>query len=146
MLAAARLGAINMNRLWVSSQTKLAAVLLIIVLSACSGDTPTNETLQTAFAEGRSGVWVQATGEVVRQLGSTGAEQRFQVRISDELTIILLRDTRTASPVQAESGDRVTFHGRYDFHGGGGSVSQTHSDPSQPGGGGWIEVNGVREG
>ena len=135
-----------MNRLWTSSQTGMAAVLLAIALSGCGGDAQTNESLEAAFAEARSGVWIQASGEVVRQLGSTGPEQRFQVRISENLTIILLRDTRAASPVEAQSGDRVTFHGRYDFHGGGGSVSQTHADASQPGGGGWIEVNGVRQG
>ena len=134
-----------MNQPLKQSQKLIGAVCLAIALSACGSNAPSNEALQTAFADARSGVWIQASGEVVRQLGSTGAEQRFQVRIDEELTIILLRDTQAAAPVQAESGDRISFQGRYDFHGGGGTVSQTHPDASQPSGGGWIEVNGVRQ-
>jgi hypothetical protein len=88
---------------------------------------------------------VDGYGTVVRELGSTGAEQRFQVRIDDSLTIVLLRDTDAASPMTVSEGDRIRFHGRYDFHGGGGTVSGVHPDPDQPGGGGWVEVNGVRQ-
>ncbi len=121
------------------------ALLMAICLTACGGSESSNDGLESAFADGRSAVWVDGSGIVVRELGSTGAEQRFQVRISAELTVVLLRDTDAAPPVTAEQGDRIAFHGRYDFHGGGGTVSKTHPDPNQPGGGGWVEVNGVRQ-
>jgi len=121
------------------------ALMVAICLAACGGSESSNEGLESAFAEGRSAVWVDGYGTVVRELVSTGSEQRFQVRINDGLTIVLLRDTDAASPITASQGDRISFHGRYDFHGGGGTVSRIHPDPTQPGGGGWVEVNGVRQ-
>jgi hypothetical protein len=124
----------------------IALVAVVAIwLTACGGSETSNDGLESAFAEGRSAVWVDGYGTIVRELGSTGAEQRFQVRINDELTIVLLRDTDAASPITASQGDRIGFHGRYDFHGGGGTVSRVHPDPSQPGGGGWVELNGVRQ-
>jgi hypothetical protein len=129
-----------------SMVSRLLALGWIIMLFGCSGgSTPSNDRLEQAFAQGRSGVWISGHGTVVRELGGTSAEQRFQVRIGDELTIVLRRDIQAASRINVQPEDRLAFHGRYDFHGGGGTVSLTHPDPSQPGGGGWIEVNGVRQ-
>lgn len=126
--------------------TRLIPALLIALLVGCGGGTDTsNERLEQAFAEGRSGIWLSGHGTVVRELGATGDEQRFQVRINEDLTIVLRRNTAASSVVSVQPDDRLAFHGRYEFHGGGGTVSRTHPDPSQPGGGGWIEVNGVRQ-
>lgn len=126
--------------------TWLLAAALISLLVGCGGGSDTsNDRLEQAFAEGRSGIWLSGHGTVVRELGATGGEQRFQVRINQDLSIVLRRDTQTASGISVQPGDRLAFHGRYEFHGGGGTVSRTHPDPSQPGGGGWVEVNGVRQ-
>lgn len=126
--------------------SKLLLAAIIAMVAGCGGGTSaSNERLEQAFVEGRSGVWLSGQGTVVRELGTTGTEQRFQVRISDELTIVLRRDIEAASRINVEPEDRLTFHGRYDFHGGGGTISLTHPDARQPGGGGWIEVNGVRQ-
>lgn len=126
---------------------RLIVMTWLVMLVGCGGggSTTSNDRLEQAFQQGRSGVWLSGHGTVVRELGGTGAEQRFQVRVSDELTIVLRRDTQTASRISVQPEDRLSFHGRYDFHGGGGTVSMTHPDSSQPGGGGWIEVNGVRQ-
>ncbi|MFP4208605.1 MAG: DUF3465 domain-containing protein [Wenzhouxiangella sp.] len=120
-------------------------VLLVSALVGCGDAAPSNERLEQAFAQARTGVWLSGHGIVVRELAATGGEQRIQVRINDALSIVLHRDTRAAARLDTAPGDRLVFHGRYDFHGGGGSVSMTHSDPDQPGGGGWVKINGVRQ-
>lgn len=123
----------------------LMAALVLVGVGCSGGSGPSNERLEQAFADGRSGIWLSGHGILVRELGTTGSEQRFQVRISEDLSIVLKRDIEAASRISAQPEDRLSFHGRYEFHGGGGTVSRIHPDPSQPGGGGWIEVNGVRQ-
>lgn len=124
----------------------LLITAVVVAGVSCGGESETsNDRLERAFAEGRSGVWLSGHGIVVRELGTKGAEQRVQVRVSDDLSVVVLRDTGAASRISMAAGDRLDFHGLYDFHGGGGTVSRTHPDPAQSGGGGWIKVNGVRQ-
>lgn len=118
----------------------------VVLLAACGGreDLPSNDALEAAFAQGRTGVWLSGHGSVVRELGGDDAIQRFQLRISDDLSIILVHRVGSAGRIPAERNDTLAFHGRYDFHGAGGALAMTHADPAQPGGGGWVEHRGVR--
>lgn len=125
----------------------LAGLLIAVVLSlaACGGESlPDNGPLEAAFAQGRTGVWVSGHGTVVRELGADANSQRFQLRVSDELSLVVRHNILNSGPVPLERGDTIAFHGRYEFHGGGGEIHLTHADPAQPGGGGWIEHRGVR--
>lgn len=120
-------------------------ISLALSLAACGGESlPDNAPLKEAFAQGRTGVWVSGHGTVLRELGGDASFQRFQLRVGDELSLVVRHQIGGAGPVPLERGDTIVFHGRYEFHGGGGEVHLTHADPSQPGGGGWIRHRGVR--
>lgn len=123
----------------------LIVVLVAMGVAACGGDElPDNSRLEAAFSEGRTGVWVSGHGTVVRSLGSDESSQRFLVRVSDDLSIVIRHRIGASGAIPADRGDVVQFQGRYEFHGGGGEVLLTHADPAQPGGGGWIVFNGQR--
>lgn len=123
----------------------LLLVLVAVYLAACGGESlPDNETLETAFAQGRTGVWLGGHGTVVRELVGDATSQRFQVRVSSGLSIVLRHNVQASGRVPAERGDTLAFHGLYEFHGGGGEISLTHADPNRPGGGGWIQHRGIR--
>ncbi len=123
----------------------LMGLLVALALAACGQDElPDNSRLEGAFAEGRTGIWVSGHGTVVRPLGSDAASQRFLLRISDDLSVVLRHQVGEAGPIPAERNDVIAFQGRYEFHGGGGEVILTHADPAQPGGGGWVVHQGQR--
>ena len=124
----------------------ICAFTIVGLLAGCGGgkDFPSNEALETAFAQGRTGVWLSGHGSVVRELGGDDATQRFQLRIGETFNVVLVHRVGSAGRIAAERGDILFFQGRYEFHGAGGEVSLTHGDAAQPGGGGWVEHRGVR--
>ena len=122
----------------------LFGLLAVVLLAGCGGgDLPGNEALESAFAQGRTGVWVSGHGTVVRELGGDAQVQRFQVRINSDFSLVVQHRVGRAGRVPAERGDILVFHGRYEFHGAGGELGLTHADPAQPGGGGWLRHRGV---
>jgi len=122
----------------------LAFGLILTVGCSSGGGMPSNDRLLSAFADGTTGLWVSGYGTIVRPLGSSGENQRFLVRVNGELSVVVRHQIGDLGPVPADSDDIIAFQGRYEFHGGGGEVILTHADASNPGGGGWIEFNGVR--
>lgn len=123
----------------------LIAVLVAMGVAGCGGDEiPDNTRLLEAFAEGRTGIWVSGHGTVIRPLGSDASNQRFLVRVNEDLSVVIRHRIGQAGELPADRGDVVQFQGRYEFHGGGGEILLTHSDPAQPGGGGWIILDGKR--
>jgi len=126
----------------------VATVFAFIVFSAtgCGGSDalPSNERLLSAFADGTTGVWVSGYGTVVRPLGSSADNQRFLVQVNGELSLVVRHQVGDQGPVPADRGDIIAFQGRYEFHGGGGELILTHADSGNPGGGGWIEYDGMR--
>jgi hypothetical protein len=123
----------------------LMGILVALALAGCGqDDLPDNSRLESAFTDGRTGIWVSGHGTVIRPLGSDATSQRFLLRISDDLSIVLRHQIGQSGPIPAERGDVIAFQGRYEFHGGGGEVILTHADAAQPGGGGWVTHQGTR--
>lgn len=124
----------------------LSAFAVVVMLAACggSGDLPDNRVLEEAFSQGRTGIWVSGHGTVVRELGGDASVQRFQVRVGSDLSLVVNHRVGASGRVPAERGDTIAFHGRYEYHGGGGELALTHADPAQPGGGGWIQHGRTR--
>lgn len=124
----------------------LSVLVAVLALSACGGrmELPSNDALEASFAQGRTGVWLSGHGTIVRELSADPSSQRFQVRINDELALVVHHRVGAAGRVPVERGDIIAFHGRYDFHGGGGELVFTYADPGQPGGGGWLQHGRVR--
>ena len=126
----------------------LVSLLVTLGGAGCGGnELPDNSRLLTAFEEGRTGVWVSGHGTIAQVLADeTGIgfpRQRFNVRVGDSLTVLVLHTMTESGRVPAQRGDTIAFAGRYDFSASGGFISLTHRDPSQPGSGGWIRHDGV---
>ena len=124
----------------------IALLAVIIVLAACGGGgaLPDNDALEDAFSQGRTGVWVSGHGTVVRELGGDAGTQRFQVRVSPGLSLVVHHRVGASGRIPVDRGDTIAFHGRYEFHGAGGQLALTHADPAQPGGGGWLRHRGLQ--
>lgn len=123
----------------------LMLALAVLLMPACAHDSlPSNDALEAAFTQGRSGVWVSGHGTVVRELGAEAGMQRFQVRINSDFNLVIHHRLGAAGRLPAARGDTLAFHGRYEFHGAGGELSLTHADPSQPGSGGWLRHGDIR--
>lgn len=134
---------------------KIAAPFIVIGMAlvlgqvtGCGDDSlPDNDRLERIFADGETGVWVSGHG-TVSQVPSdeTGASpsQRLVVRISDGLSVVVRHELEHSARVPAEKGDTVAFQGRYTWDGRGGLVAYTYAAEDQPGGGGWIELDGQR--
>ncbi|MCA1778196.1 MAG: DUF3465 domain-containing protein [Xanthomonadaceae bacterium] len=125
----------------------LPGLLVFASLAGCGGDSISNERLLDAFEDGRTSIWVSGQAPVSQILGDEGIggpHQRFVLRLNEGVTIIVRHSLQASERVPVERGDSVRFHGRYDWEASGGIISLTHSDPEQPGGGGWVEHKGVR--
>ncbi len=128
---------------------RVAFVLtLSFLLASCGGSSlPSNDRLIDAFQEGRTGIWVSGHGTVAQmpadELGNT-PRQRFAVRISPNLTVLVRHELDESLRVPAQRGDTLAFQGYYEWDGSGGTISRTFADASRAGGGGWIEHEGTR--
>ncbi|MFW5926435.1 MAG: DUF3465 domain-containing protein [Wenzhouxiangella sp.] len=107
---------------------------------------PDNERLVEAFENGRTGLWVSGHGTVSQVLSDEMLgfpRQRIMVQVTDSLRVMVQHSMLDSVRVPVERGDVIAFQGRYEFNGNGGNVTLTHSDPEQPGGGGWIRHAGI---
>ncbi len=129
-------------------------VVLVSLLVTLGGvgcganELPDNSRLLEAFEDGRTGVWVSGHGRIAQVLADETTtigfpRQRFNVRVEDQLTVMVQHSLTESGRVPAERGDTIAFQGRYEFNASGGTISHTHRDPSQPGSGGWIRHDGV---
>jgi len=128
--------------------------LILLLLSAlwlpgCGSDSSdlSNERLIASFVEGRTGIWVSGSGPVTQLLGDEaigGNFQRFVVRLNEEILLTVRHSLDNSERIPVERGDQVAFQGLYEWDARGGFVSGTHNDPSEPGGGGWVEHEGTR--
>ncbi len=127
----------------------LAGLLVTLGGVGCGADEmPDNTRLLEAFEQGRTGVWVSGHGRVAQVLADETTpigfpRQRFNVRVNDQLTVLVRHSMTESGPVPVQRGDTIAFHGRYEFDASGGTISLTHHDASQPGSGGWIRHEGV---
>jgi len=120
-----------------------------ILLTACGGGSAdvANDRLLEAFDQGRTDIWVSGQAPVSQILGDEafgGNFQRFSIRLSDDIQTTIRHSLDDSERIPVERGDLVTFQGLFDWNGAGGNIALTHSDPEQPGGGGWIEHKGIR--
>ena len=137
-----------MNTITLRANAILPALALASLLVACGGNSlPDNERLVEVFNEGQTGVWISGHGTVTQlppDDATPSPAQRIVVRINDNFTVVLRHALDHSERVPAEKGDTVAFQGRYEWDARGGLVSFTYADEDQPGGGGWIELEGTR--
>ena len=104
--------------------------------------------VEQAYAERRSGVWVEVDGRVKRLLADDNEgsrHQRFILRLSGGATILVSHNIDLAPRVEGLAvGDTVSLRGQYEWNERGGVVHWTHHDPGGRRPGGWIEHAGRR--
>lgn len=106
-----------------------------------------NALVAKLYAEHRSNVVVEVTGEVERTLRDDtqgSPHQRFVVRLSPKLTVLVAHNTGLAPRVPVHRGSVVRIRGEYEWSAQGGVLHWTHHDPQHRHQDGWIEFNGQR--
>ncbi|MEA2093096.1 MAG: DUF3465 domain-containing protein [Pseudomonadota bacterium] len=107
-------------------------------------DVPAAGAVETAYAEHRSGQWLEITGEVKRVLSDDNQgsrHQRFILKLDSGHTVLVAHNIDLADRVPLTRGDVVTLRGRYEWNDRGGVIHWTHHDPEGRGPGGWIRLH-----
>jgi len=138
----------------VKKRTSLAVVLLLaaaVLIARIDGqrESTTTETgaaaIVEAFENERSGVWVEAEGEIVHILADDQApprHQNFLIEIVPNHTVKISHNVDIAPRAPIRKGQRIRFRGRYEYNAKGGVVHWTHRDPRGRKTGGWLEYEG----
>ena len=90
---------------------------------------------------------VDASGDVTRILeddNDGSRHQRFIIRVSPEMTVLIVHNIDLAPRVPLQVGDSVSLRGDYVWNDRGGLVHWTHHDPAGRHIPGWIEHRGRR--
>lgn len=107
-----------------------------------------NAAVQRAFEQHSDGAEVTATGIVDRvlsdQSGPSGPHERFIVRLSSGMTLLIEHNLSIAPRVPVAVGMAVTVHGEYVWNAEGGLLHFTHHDPDRSHEGGYVLYGGKR--
>lgn len=100
------------------------------------------------FRKKQSDTWVEATGTIKKMLPDDtdgDKHQRFIVKLSTNIEILIAHNIDTAPRVPAGEGDAISFRGEYEWTEKGGTVHFTHAPKfSRKTPGGWIDYKGKR--
>lgn len=99
-----------------------------------------------AFAQRRSNLQLAGEGEVIKVLrddNDGSRHQRLLVRLAHGQVILIAHNIDLAPRVAGVSaGDRIAFHGEYEWTEKGGVLHWTHHDPAGRHPGGWLRHDG----
>lgn len=104
-----------------------------------------SKELYAAIRERRSNQWCDGSAIVVKLLpdDDDGARhQKFLAELDDGSTLLFAHNIDLAPRASVDTGDILTFRGRYEWNEKGGVVHWTHHDPDDPTRGGWLKVDG----
>lgn len=104
-------------------------------------------TVEAAFEQQRSGVWVDVSGKVTRLLpddNNGSRHQRFILELESGHTLMIAHNIDLVVRVPLVLGDMVELRGRYEWNHKGGVVHWTHHDPAGEMEGGWIDHKSQR--
>jgi hypothetical protein len=102
--------------------------------------------VQQAYAEHRSGVWLEVDGRVTRLLADDNEgsrHQRFILTLDSGHTVLVAHNIDLARRVPVHEGGEVELRGRYEWNERGGVIHWTHHDPDGSGPGGWVRHAGT---
>jgi hypothetical protein len=103
-------------------------------------------SVEQAFAEQRSGVWLDAGGRVARLLSDDNEgsrHQRFILALNSGHTVLVSHNIDLAERIPVRRGAYLRLHGRYEWNERGGVIHWTHHDPEGSMPGGWIRCQGA---
>lgn len=142
-----------MNRTVAIIRNRVLPLLVIVALAVYqyyhqedirvdSGDATGNDAVQAAFAAQRSGVWLEAQGQVARILSDDNEgsrHQRFVLELDDGHSVLVAHNIDLAERVPLARNDLISLRGRYEWNARGGVIHWTHHDPEGRGPGGWVK-------
>jgi len=97
--------------------------------------------VEQAYADRRSGVWVEVDGRVSRLLADDNEgsrHQRFVLALDSGHTVLVAHNIDLAERVPVRQDGRVRLRGRYEWNERGGVIHWTHHDPDGSMPGGWV--------
>jgi hypothetical protein len=105
-----------------------------------------DRALREAIARRASDRWVDGAGIVADVLPDDrrgSRHQRFILRLPDGATVLVAHNIDVAPRIDGlREGDRVEFHGEFEWNDRGGVVHWTHHDPQGRRDGGWLRHGG----
>lgn len=102
--------------------------------------------VEQAYAERRSGVWVEVDGSVTRLLADDNEgsrHQRFILALDSGHTVLVAHNIDLAERVPVRQDGQVRLRGRYEWNDRGGVIHWTHHDPDGSAPGGWVRHGDV---
>lgn len=100
------------------------------------------------FRNKQSDTWVEAAGTIKKMLPDDtdgDKHQRFIVKLSTNIEILIAHNIDTSPRVPASEGDLISFRGEYEWTEKGGTVHFTHAPKfARKTPGGWIDYKGKR--
>jgi hypothetical protein len=131
----------------------LLVILVLVVWYANNRDAgipPSPATgdgvVEQAYAEQRSGVWVEVDGRVTRLLSDDNEgsrHQRFILTLDSGHTLLVAHNIDLAQRVPVHEDGEVELRGRYEWNERGGVIHWTHHDPDGSDPGGWVRYAGT---
>jgi hypothetical protein len=102
--------------------------------------------LAQAFADKRSDVMVEGSGQVIKLLKDDNEGSRHQkllIRLKSGQTILIAHNIDLAPRVdRVQQGDDIDFKGEYEYNPQGGVIHWTHHDPQGQHEDGWLKYQG----
>jgi len=120
----------------------LSTLLCFLSLSSSAG----NDDILQSYKTKSSGIQVSGNGVVIRLLADDlqgSRHQRFILKLSKHHTVLIAHNIDLAKRIQnLKMGDKVAFHGQYEWNAKGGVVHWTHHDPQNIHTNGWLKHQG----
>ena len=106
-----------------------------------------DNAVQQAYADHRSGQWLETSGHVGRVLSddNEGARhQKFILELDGGHTVMVAHNIDLAERIPVRRGAALAVRGKYEWNDRGGVIHWTHHDPDGRIQGGWIMLDNVR--
>jgi hypothetical protein len=105
-----------------------------------------NNAVQQAYADQRSGQWLETSGRVSRVLrddNEGSRHQKFILEIDGGHTVMVAHNIDLAERIPVRRGLTLAVRGKYEWNDRGGVIHWTHHDPDGRIQGGWIMLDNV---
>ena len=105
-----------------------------------------DNAVQQAYADHRSGQWLETSGHVGRVLNddNEGARhQKFILELDGGHTVMVAHNIDLAERIPVRRGAALAVRGKYEWNDRGGVIHWTHHDPDGRIQGGWIMLDNV---
>ncbi len=106
------------------------------------------QAITQAYAQKESHILVEAEGEIIKVLPDDlegSRHQRFIIRLPTGQTLLIAHNIDIADRIPGiKEGEKIRFHGIYEWNTKGGVIHWTHHDPAGRFPGGWIVYEGKK--